>query len=139
MNILEEVSFGTFTIEVALILRQSLFLSSLLNNSESWYNVRKTEIDIMESADEKLLRKILEAPIKTPKCMLYLETGTLPIRFILISRRMMFLHYILNEGEKSILSRFSPASLLHSVLVLIWLLSRTKKKFNPKWNMFIGL
>ena len=111
MNILEDVSFGTFTIEVALILRQSLFLSSLLNNSESWYNVRKTEIDIMESADEKLLRKILEAPIKTPKCMLYLETGTLPIRFILISRRMMFLHYILNEGEKSILRRFFFAQL----------------------------
>ena len=43
--------------------------------------------------------------------MLYLETGTIPIRFIFISRRMMFLHYILNEGEKSILRRFFFAQL----------------------------
>ena len=35
--------------------------------------------------------------------MLYLETGSTPIRFILKFRRLMFLHYILNEEPDSLI------------------------------------
>ena len=41
---------------------------------------------------------------KTPLELLYLETGCLPVRFILQSRRLNFLHYILNDKEDSLLS-----------------------------------
>ena len=41
---------------------------------------------------------------KTPLELLYLETGCLPVRFILQSRRLYFLHYILNDREDSLLS-----------------------------------
>ena len=41
---------------------------------------------------------------KTPLETLYLETGCVPIRFILKSRRLNFLHYILSDREDSLLS-----------------------------------
>ena len=63
----------------------------------------------MEQADEELLRKILEAPVTTPKCMLYLETGCKPVRFLIMTRRLMFFHYILNEEEDSLIARFYNA------------------------------
>ena len=56
-----------------------------------------------------LLRRILESPGSTPKEMLYLELACLPIRFILMSRRVMFLHTILQECEQSLLHRFFQA------------------------------
>ena len=59
--------------------------------------------------DERLLRRILSAHSKTPVETLYLETGNIPIRFILMSRRLNFLHYILNEDESSLLHRFFKA------------------------------
>lgn len=59
----------------------------------------------MEQIDETLLRKIFEAPKSTPKCMLYLETGCTPIRFIIRCRRLMFLQYILKEDRNSLISR----------------------------------
>ena len=110
-SILEDLCFGSFHLEVFLILRESLFISSILTNCESWYNVRRQEIDILEKCDENLLRKVLETPCTTPKCMLYLETGCKPIRFIIMKRRLMFLYYILNEDEKSLISRFFQVQL----------------------------
>ena len=38
--------------------------------------------------------------------MLYLETGCVPVREIIRKRRILFLHYVLNEGESSFLKKF---------------------------------
>ena len=105
-TILDEICFGPFLFEVSLILRDSLLLSSILVNSEAWYDLTDDDVENLECADEELLRKVLEAPISTPKCMLYLETGCKTERYILMSRRLMFLHYILNEDENSLISQF---------------------------------
>ena len=105
-TILEDICFGPFQFEVALILRDSLLLSSILVNSEAWYDLTDEDVETLERADEELLRRVLEAPISTPKCMLYLETGCKPLRYIIMSRRLMFYHYILNENENSLISRF---------------------------------
>ena len=91
------------------MLRESLFLSSLLVNSEAWYGVNEEEKRELEKQDEKLLRKILECPSNSPRCMLYLETGCKPIRFLIMKRQLMFLHYILKEDKDSLISRFFEA------------------------------
>ena len=41
--------------------------------------------------------------------LLYLESGNIPIRFILMSKRLNFLHYILNEEEGSLIGIFFTA------------------------------
>ena len=84
-------------------IQKLLLLSTLLSNSDSWYNVTNKEIKELESVDEMLLRKILSAHSKTSLELLYLETGNIPIRFILKSRRLNFLHYILNESEDALI------------------------------------
>ena len=48
MEILQTVVFGKFYFEVALILRSSLLLSSILLNSEAWVNLSETEIRSLE-------------------------------------------------------------------------------------------
>ena len=109
INILDGVCFGPFQYEVALMLRNSLFLNGILSNSEAWYGLTIPEVTHLEQIDEILIRKILEAPSTTPKCMLYLETGCKPIRFTIQTRRLMFLQYILKEDSKSLISMFFHA------------------------------
>ena len=106
LSILDGIPFGQYYFEVALILRGSLLISSLLCNSESWYNVTKTELDLLESVDLHFLRQILNVPKSTPKEMLFLEMGCLPLRHMIRKRRIMFLHYILNQDSNSMLYRF---------------------------------
>ena len=103
-SILENIFFGPYEIEISLILRKSLLLNIILTNSEAWYGLKDVEVIHLEQIDETLLRKILEAPKSTPKCMLYLETGCTPIRFIIRCRRLMFLQYILKEDRNSLIS-----------------------------------
>ena len=96
-------------IEAALILRSSLFLNGILTNSEVWYGLKLDDWKQLEQTDEILLRKILETPTSTPKCMLYLETGCKPIRFIVQARRVNYLRYILKEDKSSLISKFFHA------------------------------
>ena len=114
-QMLEEIYFGPFEIEVALTLRKSLFLNGILTNCEAWYGLTSADVRLLEQVDESLLRRILGAPSTTPKCMLYLETGCTPIKFIIRSRRLMFLYYILKEDENSLISKVFYAQLANPV------------------------
>ena len=109
MAILEEICFGKFYFQVAMVLRNSLLISSLLTNAEAWYNITNNEVAELEKVDEDLLRKVLECPMSTPKEMLYLELGVSPIRSIIRSRRLNFLHYILHEEKQSLVYQFLQA------------------------------
>ena len=102
-EMLNDLCLGKYYFEAGNILRNSLLLSSLLSNSESWYNITNKELSELESVDEALLRKILSAHSKTPLELLYLETGSIPVRFIVMARRLNFLWYILNESEDSLI------------------------------------
>ena len=71
---LVDLCLGDYYFEAANILRNSLLLSTLLSNSETWYDITKREISELESVDNILLRKIFSAHSKTP-----LETEISPL------------------------------------------------------------
>ena len=50
----------------------------------------------------------------TPRALLYLELGCLPVRYIVKSKRVMFLHYILSQKEESLIKKFFNAQLENS-------------------------
>ena len=106
LTILEGIPFGKQYFKIGMILRDSLLISSLLFNSETWYNLSTRELELLETVDLYLLRQLLKAPKGTPKEMFYLELGILPFRDIIIGRRMLFLHTILNEDQNSLIYKF---------------------------------
>ena len=78
-----------------------MLLNGILFNSEAWHGVTNAHIEKLEKVDEALLREILQAHSKTPTEFLYLETGTLPLRWIIAQRRINYMKHILNmhDGE----------------------------------------
>ena len=105
LNILREVSLGEFYFEIALLLRQTIFLSTVLLNSEAWINLTAKNIEDLEKIDQILMKRIFEAPTTTPIKALYLESGSYPLRFHIKTRRVMFLHYLLNRGSNEIINK----------------------------------
>ena len=69
LNMLEGIPFGKFHYEIAIILRNSLLVNSVLFNSEAWYNLTQAELDLIETVDIDLLRNVLKAPMSTSKEM----------------------------------------------------------------------
>ena len=105
MNILENIFVG-----VALVLRSSLLLSSILLNSEAWVNLTHSNIRSLEQIDEKLLSRILESEANSSNAMKYIELGLYPIRFELMKRKVLFLQYILKQEKSSTVYQVMKAS-----------------------------
>ena len=73
--------------------------------------MKDRQLEQLERVDEECLRKILGCPSKTPKELLYLETGTIPVRYIIMGRRLNYLWYLLNEEEDALIRRFLQAQI----------------------------
>ena len=98
---LDEIFFGPYSIKVGLIFRCSHLINSILLNSEVWYGLTKADVDELELVDNSLLKRLLEAPAGTPTPMLDLELGCLPFRYIIMTRGLMYIQYLLKENEDS--------------------------------------
>ena len=104
--ILENTPFGKYYFEVGKILIDSLLIGSILCNSEVAYNLIQSEIDVLEQCHERALRMLLECGQATPKIMLYYLTGSIPIRFQIQRRRLVYLQNILKQDKESQLFTF---------------------------------
>ena len=69
----------------------------------------------LEDVDKVLLRRVLATQISTPIESLYLEMGCIPFKFIMMGRRLMFLHYLANLDEEEMLHKFFVAQWEHPV------------------------
>ena len=106
INFLGVLSFGHNFIEIALMLRESMFINGILFNAEIWYGLTKAEIKEFEDLDKLLIRKILQAPISTPEEAFFLELGIMPISVTIKARRIKYLHYLINLEDKEMLYQF---------------------------------
>ena len=73
--------------------------------------VSKAEVDLLETVDVQFLSRLMKAPRSTPKEMLFLELGCIPFRQLIRKRRILFLHYLLNESLDSMMYKFLDAQL----------------------------
>ena len=100
---------------MATVLRESLFLSSLLLNSEAWVNYTEKDVRILEQCDEILLGKILDCEANTSNALKYLELGIVPIRFEIMKRKLAFLQYILKQEKSAMIFQVLKATHENSV------------------------
>ena len=103
MTILENVTFGEHYFSTAVLLRESLFLSSVLSSADIWYNLSTTDIKQLEDLD---FRKILCAPISVPVEALYLELGVLNIETLVKIKRVNYLQDLVKTNPEEMLHKF---------------------------------
>lgn len=60
---------------------------------------------MFERTEQSFFRKILAAHSKTPVECLYLELGIIPLRFHLMSRRLMYLHSIMQRDNNELVKK----------------------------------
>ena len=99
ISMLQEISFGYYYFEIAMMFRNSMFLSGILCSIESLYGITNEHIEMLEKCDRQFMRRVFDCPVTTPIESYYLETSTLPVQFILVGRRVMFLWTLLHKGD----------------------------------------
>ena len=99
---MNEVPLGIYKLEIGL---QLSLVNGILYNSEAWHSISQQEIQSLEKIDESLLRFLLNSHSKAPLEALYLESGAIPIKFIISSRRLNFLQTIMKRDEEELTKR----------------------------------
>ena len=105
ISLLEEISFGEHFFEMALLFRNSMLINSLLSSSEVLYNIEMKHINMLEKCDKNLLTRIFSVPSTCSYEAVYLETGCLPIRFILQGRRLLYYWSLLNKDDNELVKK----------------------------------
>ena len=100
------LSLGHFYYNISFKFRECKLLNGILTNAEVWYPIKDTQIEVLEDIDLMFLRKLTKGHSKTAKEAFHMETGLLPIRFVCMKRRVMYLHNILTKPKKEMIWKF---------------------------------
>ena len=82
-------------------MRKSMLLGSLLNNSESWINVKKQDQERLGKPDTMIQRNIFGTSGNPSKAFMYLELRFIHVKFVIMKKIIIFLRYILKESMSS--------------------------------------
>ena len=107
MAIINDIPIGNYRVEIGLKLRQAMLINGVIFNSEGWHDVRDEHIKALEKVDESLLRSLLQSHAKTPLEFLFLETGSVPIRYLISPRRMLYYKTLIDRDDEEITKRIS--------------------------------
>ena len=98
---ISERPYGHHTFKAALLMRQGLMLSGMLTNAETWINVLESDITKLTMPDTMLQRMLLSSSGNPSKVFMNLELGVIPVKYVLMAKRLNMWHYILNEDISS--------------------------------------
>ena len=100
--ILEGMHLGPFFFEALKQLRDSMLISVITHNLEVSPNIKKTDLKALDDLDLSLLRKAMLLSSKSSRHLIYLETGILSVEYILIKKRIMYFHSLINSDNSSL-------------------------------------
>jgi hypothetical protein len=100
---LNRLSLQNYYFEVGMIFMNVMLRSSILYASETYYNLKETEMRQIERKEEGYMRQLLKTSRGCSIAQIYLELGQVPARFDIFKLRLFFLKYILNEEEGSLI------------------------------------
>ena len=109
MDILKCVSFGSHFFEIAATLRESFLVNGILTNCEVWYGLTDGEVSQLEEVDRLLLRQVFRVPSSCPVEALYLESGCVPLRYVIKNRKINYLHHLVTRSEREMIYQFLMA------------------------------
>ena len=99
---LDEAPLGLAKIKANVRLRRAMLINALLFNSERWHDVKHDSVMDLERADQAFLRGLVQGQCKVGIPALYLDLGQEPLRFILATRRILYLQTILKRELKEL-------------------------------------
>ena len=115
MGMLQEISFGPHYFKMALLFRNSILISSMLGSSEVLYGLTNSHIEKLEQVDRIFFRRLFQVPNCTTIEAFYLETSAVPVRFILMSRRLLYLWDILQKNESELVRKVFDSQKMFTV------------------------
>ena len=98
---------GYANMSVQLLLLDMTVKPTLLANTETWCNITSAEEAMITSHHHEVLCILFGQPRSTPYWGILGETGIWPYKYVIIYKKLMFLHHIINSDEDRIARRMA--------------------------------
>ena len=132
---LNERPYGRYTYRAAKIMREAMVIGPMLNNSETWININKEDINNLGKPDAMLQRQLLTKWGNPCKVFMSLELGLIPVKFVIMGNCLKYLKTILNESMDSMIRQVYEAQKEDSRKGdFVNLLTKDKKELNIDLN-----
>ena len=95
-------SKGLGGLDVGLEIYELAYIPALLNNAQSWVEIDKQTLDKLEDLQCNFLRILLSTPASTPRAALVWDCGTWRMKFRIMEKKLIFLHYIISQNDDSL-------------------------------------
>jgi hypothetical protein len=105
LSTLKEFGIGCYYVKTGLSYRDAILKCKLLLNSEVWHSLTIQQISVLEDVDRTYLRWILNSHPKVAIEVLHFETGTQPLKYDIMRKRLMYLWKILHSEESELIKR----------------------------------
>ena len=94
---------GHANMEVRLLLLETIVKPTLLANIETWCNISEREEQLITTHHHEVLCIVFGQRKNTPYYGILGETGIWPYRFVVLYKKLMYLHHLVhsNDGRKS--------------------------------------
>ena len=102
---LQERPYGKHSYLAASLMRDAMLLGGMLSNSEAWINVTKADLTSLQKPDTFLQKELLSASGNPSNAFMSLELGFIPVKYIIMYKRLAFLHYILSQNINSMVKQ----------------------------------
>jgi hypothetical protein len=96
MALCNDSEMGRYSLDSLILLYKTVFLPTVLYNSETWNHLTKNNISRITATQNKYLKWMLHSPRSTCTSFTLLELGLLPISHEIVYRKLSFLHHVLN-------------------------------------------
>ena len=93
---------GRANMSVQLLLLDMTVKSTLLSNTETWCEITKKEEDMITSYHHEILCIIFGQPRSTPYYGIIGETGIWPYKYVVVYKKLMFLHHLIHSSDDRI-------------------------------------
>ena len=93
---------GSANMAVQLLLLDMTVKSTLLSNTETWCEITKKEEEMITSYHHQILCIIFGQPRSTPYYGIVGETGIWPYKFVVVYKKLMFLHHVIHSSDERI-------------------------------------
>ena len=96
---------GSSSLQVRLMLMNVIATPTLLSNTETWFNINKTEEKMITIQHHKVLTRCLQLPRSTPYYGIISEMNILPYVDIIWYRKFMWLYRLVNSDDERLAKR----------------------------------
>ena len=93
---------GKADTQVRRLLIEATVIPSILANTETWTNITKKEMEMLDKAQYRMMLIIYEQKQGTPYLGMLNETGFWPFSFIVKYKQLMWLHTLIHSEERRV-------------------------------------